>query len=57
MKIKKNSHIPQNNITPTPKEIKYLSNEECLKLPGYKVYSPDESLKPIATLCGATSIN
>ena len=48
---KKISHIPQNNITPTPKEIKYLSNEECLKLPtGVKVYSPDESLNPIATI-------
>ena len=45
------SHIPQNKITPTPKEIKYLSNEECLKLPtGLKVYSPDESLIPIATI-------
>ena len=45
------SHIPQNNITPTPKEIKYLSNEECLKLPtGVKVYSPDESLNPIAAI-------
>ena len=44
-------HIPQNKITPTPKEIKYLSNEECLKLPtGLKVYSPDKSLIPIATI-------
>ena len=48
---KKISHIPQNNITPTPKEIKYLSNEECLKLPtGVKVYSHDKSLNPIATI-------
>lgn len=49
--LTKISHTPHNKITPTPKEIKYLSNEKCLKIPtNLKIYAQHRSLIPIATI-------
>ena len=45
------SHTPLKKIIPTPKEIKYLSNEMSLKLPkDIKIFFSEDSLKPIANI-------
>lgn len=45
------SHTPLKKIIPTPKEIKYLSNEISLKLPkDIKIFFSEDSLKPIANI-------